>query len=268
MNKKIISFLLISLLLCGCSSDKPSDEKSKDTEPSSSSAEASPTEGQESPTDATEEKKKATSFDKIGIEYKRNDKESVVKEVGNTSEISLGKPSFLKENDVFTGWKEENIVSEIMDNALSENQILMTAESTDVSTMENVIFNNSVYVKTEEADEFVVPVTIGGMNDFAVLTLEIGYDAEKLKLMNITSDDSDAVFNHVEEENKILISFVSAENIESDLILCNLEFKALSDERATTALSYNVMEIAAWAENKEEYRNVNYNIVNGKIVMY
>ena len=78
----------------------------------------------------------------------------------------------------------------------------------------------------------------------------------------------DELIKTIKEEDKILINFVSIENVNADVNLCNLKFKVLPNNKNVTALSYNVTDIAAWSEDKSDYRDVNYSIVNSKIVMY
>ncbi len=269
MNKKIIPILISSLLFCGCSSDKTSDNdsKEKNTTPTSSNNEL--IENQEIIADKSkEETTPVSTFEKLVVEYKNNNGESVFDEIEKLSDISLKKPSFLSEKEIFTGWKEEAFLSEISDNIPSSDELLLTAESIDISSMENVIYNNSIYVNIDESDEFILPVTIGGITDFAVMDLEVSYDSDILELVEIISDDSDIMINHIKEEEKIIISFVSIENINADVNLCDLKFKILQKNKNATALSYNVKDIVAWSDDKSDYKNVNYNIVNSKIVMY
>ncbi|MBR6581388.1 MAG: hypothetical protein IKK66_08825 [Ruminococcus sp.] len=272
MNKRIIPILLFSFLLCGCSSDKVSKDNLNGTETNPTSESNILIESHEGVDDEVKaEKEESTtvvSSDKIVVEYKNSNGDSLFNEIGEISDISLKKPSFLSEREVFIGWKEDVLISEIADSKFTADELVLTAESMDISSVENVIYNNSVYVSNKGSCEFVLPVVIGGITDFAVMDLEISYDSEMLELIEVTSDDSDVMYNHIKEEDKILINFVSIENVNADVNLCNLKFKVLPNNKNVTALSYNVTDIAAWSEDESDYRQVNYSIVNSKIVMY
>lgn len=273
MNKRIVPILLFSFLLCSCSSDKVSEDSLKVTETNSASKSdtliySSETADDEVKAEKEESINTISSFDKIVVEYKNSNGDIFYNEIDKISDISLKKPSFLSEREVFTGWKEDILISEIADSTFNADELVLTAESMDISSVENVIYNNSVYVSSEGTREFVIPVVIGGITDFAVMDLEINYDSEMLELLEVTSDDSDVIYNHIKEEDKILINFVSVENVNADVNLCNLKFKVLPNNKNVTALSYNVTDIAAWSEDKSDYRDVNYSIVNSKIVMY
>ncbi len=185
------------------------------------------------------------------------------------SEINLQKPGFLNSDEVFVGWEEQEVIESIGDKTINvEETITMTAESIDVSEKNNVIYNNAVYVGSDIPTEFKVPLIVGGNTEFCVMDLEVGFDADVLEFVEFTNVDTDVTCNYDEAEKKIYISFVSVENIEGELYLCDVTFRTFGSQKAETALQYDVKDIAGWDAEKSDFYTVTHQTVKGKIVMY
>lgn len=182
-------------------------------------------------------------------------------------ENNLSKPSSINGNEVFVGWKEDDKLSEPYENS-SENDgnISLTAESKDISDTINALYNDTIYA--EKSSEYItVPVVIGGNTDFSILELEISFDEKIFSFDSFTYTDDDALCNYT-EDGKILISFVSTDNISGQVDICDIKFKNIGLCDTDTSLEYNVKDIAKWNDDKTGYIDAEYEIINNKIVMY
>lgn len=182
-------------------------------------------------------------------------------------ENHLSKSSSINGNEVFIGWKEDDKLSELYEN-LSENDenISLTAESKDISDTINALYNDTIYA--EKSSEYItVPVIIGGNTDFSILELEISFDENIFSFDSFTYTDDDALCNYT-EDGKILISFVSTDNISGQVDICDIKLKNTGLCDTDTSLKYNVKDIAKWNDDKTGYINAEYEIINNKIVMY
>ena len=220
------------------------------------------TETKQNPTDAETSDNKPVTIDIVADD-------GSIQELSyhSSGEININRPSSLKGTEVFIGWEENDILSQISDNSINiEEAISLNIESENISDTENAIFNDTIY--TESNTEYVdIPVIIGGKTNFAVLDLEIAFDTNILAFESFNFIDSDAECNCT-DDGKILISFVSTENITADVNLCSIKLKKLSTENIETRLNYSVKDIAAWNEDLTDYVDVTYRIVNDRIVMY
>lgn len=275
MNKKVKVTLLvltaIPLLVCGCNKNKENSEN--ETSSVNSSTESITDEMHNS--DHSDETSELiadgtvdddTSEGDIGVNYIESD-ELVQKEYyASADDINLNRPSTLTGSEVFVGWIEQDVVSQIGNGALEENEsISLTVEAVDISDTENAIYNDTVYVSTES--EYVeIPITIGGNANFSILDLEVSFDTEMFTFDSFTYADDDALCNY--DEGKILISFVSTSNIKSDVNLCTLKLKKNTTQSSDAKLDYVVKDIAAWNNASTGYIEVSHTIVNDKIVMY
>ncbi|MBO4878433.1 MAG: hypothetical protein J5501_10535 [Ruminococcus sp.] len=190
-------------------------------------------------------------------------------EYSTAQDIDLNRPASLGDNEVFTGWKEQKTLNSIENGEpVSGDVILLTPETSDIGGKKNTIYNNAVFTHTGSANEFSVPVRIGGDAEFCVLDLEIKYDPSVLEFVRFENTDSDAAINYKAEENKILLSFVTRNNIKSDTLLSDIVFKPVTDEYATSQLYYSVSDIALFNSNSDKLEDTEYNITACDIVMY
>lgn len=274
MNKKVKVTLLvltaIPLLVCGCNKNKENSEN--ETSSVNSSTESTMGEmNNSSSSDATDKTSELIANDDttegdIGVNYIESD-ELVQKEYyASADDINLNRPSTLTGSEVFVGWVEQDVVSQIGNGALEENEsISLTVEAVDISDTENAIYNDTVYVSTE-SEYIEIPITIGGNANFSILDLEVSFDTEMFTFDSFTYADDDALCNY--DEGKILISFVSTSNIKSDVNLCTLKLKKNTAQSSDAKLDYVVKDIAAWNNASTGYIEVSHTIVNDKIVMY
>ncbi len=183
------------------------------------------------------------------------------------SEVNLNRPTELKGTEVFIGWKEDDELSNLSDKSFDTNKdISLTIESKDIGNTENAIYNDTIY--TDSECEYVeIPIVVGGNTNFAVLDLEVIFDTKLFSFDSFTYTDVDAVCNCV-EDGKIIVSFVSMENIQGDVNICNVKLKNVAKQDVETKLDYNIKDIAAWNNNSTEYVNVKCEVVNDKIVVY
>lgn len=207
------------------------------------------------------------SVNPIKLNVVRPDGEEQYIEYNSLSDIDLNRPTCLKYNEVFSGWMESETISGIVEHSINTNEsIQLTPIITDISESINTLYNDTVYVEISEK-YITVPVKIGGDTNFAVLDLEIDYNSELLEFDSFSYNDVDAECN-CPEKGKIIISFVSTSNIDSELDLCDVKFKLLNDKKEETRLEFNVLDIAAWNSDFTDYINVKHNIVDNKIVVY
>jgi len=192
-----------------------------------------------------------------------------VKSEHDSVEEALQKPDILNYKEVFSGWQEDDTIIQLKnDNTDNNDEVVLTAESIDISELNNVVYNDACYVNNDSATEFVIPITVGGNTEFSILEMEISYDTKLMEFVEFSYSDPDAMCNCIKNEGKIYISFISTENIYSDVSLCDIKFKTLTTDKIETKLDYNIVDIAKWDDMIDNYRSVNYELVNGKIVMY
>ncbi len=208
-----------------------------------------------------------TKQNEIAVSYLMSQNDETVMQYETISDIEINRPSFLNYTTVFTGWNEEDTVSEIMNNSVEDDsEISLTLNTVDISDEINVIYNDAVYTDST-AEYIVVPVKIGGKVNFGVMDLEIIYDSELLEFDSFEYSDADAVCNK-SENGKIIISFVSTSNVSSELDLCHIKFKKIKNGRNDTQLEYNINDIASWNGDFTGYTGEKHSFVNGKISMY
>ncbi len=274
MKKNIrISLLLASipLLMFGCANNK---NDLGDDETYNNSSQEYVTEGMQNDDKSDIDNKTSDSLDSedsatvgnISVSYLESE-EIVQKEYyASAGDIGLNRPSTLNGSEVFIGWAEQDVISQIGNNTVNENDNLsLTVETIDISEIENAIYNDTVYV-SDESEYIEIPVIIGGNTNFSILDLEISFDAELFTFDSFTFTDEDALCNY--NEGKIFVSFVSTSNIKSDVNLCNLKLKRTTSKIVDSKLDYEVKDIAAWDNAYTGYIEVSHKIINDKIVMY
>jgi len=198
-----------------------------------------------------------------------NGSDSTDKTYASISDIDLNRPDNMMPDHVFMGWNENAIIQKIADKSIDvTSNINITAESTDISNMENAIFNDATYVNADIPTEFSIPIAIGGKTKFNTLDLEIEYDSSIMKFIKFQNVDSDLVCNCIPNENKIYISFSSSGNISGQIDLCDIIFSNIKSGSLETSLKYTVKDMAAYDKTTSAFSNAKYTIVNGKIVMY
>lgn len=280
--KKYSLFALIMalLVLSGCSNkNNQSNTSANDTHSLSStdtgssvetdnSAEITTIADSESTTSRkpTDEKKEVQKGE-FEIDIVSPDGGGVETRSGSLSDIDLNRPTSLSGTEVFDGWKQEDIIANIRDGSISEDKPLsLTAESIDISNSNNVIYNDVTYVNNGMGS-VSIPITVGGNTNFSIIELEISYDVSLLEFESFINKDSDVECN-CPEPGVIFISFVSTDNVNADVKLCEIQFKNISAQGSETALKYNIKDIAAWNSDKTGYIEVNHEVINGKIVMF
>lgn len=280
------NFILASLAVffCGCSNnsdtsslsstseintaDSIATEASTEVLPASETTQPAKDNGK-SENSTTHQDKSAESekntADSISIDFSEHG--NIETRSGDMSTINLNRPSSMKGNEVFAGWSQDELVSQIMDGSVAkEDELTLTAESIDISNSDNVIYNDVTYVNSG-MDSISIPVTVGGNTNFAIMELEISYDTSLLEFESFISKDTDVECN-CPEPGLIYVSFVSTDNVSADIELCNIQFKNISAEGAETSLKYNIKDLAAWNADKTDYINVNHEVINSKIVMF
>lgn len=267
MSKKIkLTLLLLTtfpLFVCGCNG-KSETSSSMGSIPGEIQN-ATESDVNDEVTDSTISSDDTTEGN-IGVDYVESDEIIQKEHYVSADDINLNRPSTLNGSEVFVGWAEQDVVSQIGNGALEEDEsISLTMESVDISDTENAIYNDTVYVSAE-SEYIEIPITIGGNTNFSILDLEVSFDTELFTFDSFAYSDDDALCNY--NEGKILISFVSTSNINSDVNLCTLKLKKNTTESSDAKLDYVVKDIAAWNNASTGYIEVSHEIVNDKIVMY
>ena len=280
------NFILASLAVffCGCSNNSDTSSLSSTSEINTADSIATEASTEELPVSETTQPAKdndksesSTTHQDKSAESEKNSADSISIDVsehgnietrsGDMSTINLNRPSSMKGNEVFDGWSQEELVSQIMDGSVAkEDELTLTAESIDISNSDNVIYNDVTYVNSG-MESISIPVTVGGNTNFAIMELEISYDTSLLEFESFISKDTDVECN-CPEPGLIYVSFVSTDNVSADIELCNIQFKNISAEGAETSLKYNIKDLAAWNSDKTDYINVNHEVINSKIVMF
>lgn len=280
------NFILASLAVffCGCSNNSDTSSLSSTSEINTADSIATEAFTEELPVSETTQPAKdngksenSTTHQDTSAESEKNTADSISIDFsehgnietrsGDMSTINLNRPSSMKGNEVFDGWSQEELVSQIMDGSVAkEDELTLTAESIDISNSDNVIYNDVTYVNSG-MDSISIPVTVGGNTNFAIMELEISYDTSLLEFESFISKDTDVECN-CPEPGLIYVSFVSTDNVSADIELCNIQFKNISAEGAETSLKYNIKDLAAWNADKTDYINVNHEVINSKIVMF
>ncbi len=179
----------------------------------------------------------------------------------------LKKPAKLGESDVFLGFSEADKVAQIGD-AADGTEFTLTPESVSVRSLPNTVYSNAVYVPHAKGTVFSVPVVIGGKAEFSLLELEISYDSTLFECTGITDADGDAACNHVAANSTVYLSFTATENVQADVGLCTLHFRTKTDEKRSSALKFDVKDIAKWNADRTVYEAVPYETAGGGIVTY
>lgn len=270
------NFILASLAVffCGCSNNSDTNSLSSTSE--INTADSIVTEATQ-PAKANSKSENSNTHQNNSAESEKNTADSISIDVsehgnietrsGDMSTINLNRPSSMKGNEVFDGWSQEELVSQIMGGSVAkEDELTLTADSIDISNSDNVIYNDVTYVNSG-MDSISIPVTVGGNTNFAIMELEISYDTSLLEFESFTSKDTDVECN-CPEPGLIYISFVSTDNVSADIELCNIQFKNICTEGAETSLKYNIKDLAAWNTDKTDYINVNHEVINSRIVMF
>lgn len=280
------NFILASLAVffCGCSNNSDtsrlsstSEKNTADSIVTEASTEELPVSETTQPAKDNSKSEKTTTHQNNSAESEKNTADSISIDVsehgnietrnGDMSTINLNRPSSMKGNEVFDGWSQEELVSQIMEGSVAkEEELTLTAESIDISNIDNVIYNDVTYVNSG-MDSISIPVTVGGNTNFAIMELEISYDTSLLEFESFISKDTDVECN-CPEPGLIYISFVSTDNVSADIELCNIQFKNISTEGAETSLKYNIKDLAAWNSDKTDYIDVNHEVINSRIVMF
>lgn len=275
--KIIFSGLILSSLLSGCSKNSTDDTKTMSSESSAESSTEISGEDKNEPNSQSEENTEASLINineekpqvvnPIKVNMKLSNGDIRKTDYDSLSEINLNRPSFIGYNEVFTGWNENDTVASIGEHSINtEEGISLSLNTVDISKSDNTLFNDSIY--TECGDEYIsVPIKIGGNTNFSVFELEIKYDSKVLEFESFENTDVDATCN-CSEKGTINICFVSTENIQSEVYICDIKFRNIKHNAADTQLEYKVSEMAAWNDDFTGYVDVKHNIVNGKIVMY
>lgn len=280
------NFILASLAVffCGCSNNSDtsslsstSEKNTADSIVTEASTEELPVSETTQPAKDNSKSEKTTTHQNNSAESEKNTASSISIDVsehgnietrsGDPSTLNLNRPSSMKGNEVFDGWSQEELVSQIMKGSVAkDDELTLTAESIDISNSDNVIYNDVTYVNSG-MDSISIPVTVGGNTNFAIMELEISYDTSLLEFESFISKDTDVECN-CPEPGLIYISFVSTDNVSADIELCNIQFKNISTEGAETSLKYNIKDLAAWNTDKTDYINVNHEVINSRIVMF
>lgn len=274
---KIISGILLLLMLTGCSKCATNRQ---DTDPPQTTSSGSQNEDtvlnseqdeKEEYSDAkdSEETTEIKDSKPVAVEIKDSSGRTSVVTYDSAGDIALERPDWLNANEMFAGWQETEMIGKISDNAeQAMENITLTAESIYIADIQNAIYNDAVYLNTDESTDFSVGVNIGGQAEFCILDLEIEYDPKAIAFSSIENADADAICNCVTEENKIYISFVSTQNIDAEVKLCDINFKAIGKEKNETELFYTVTDIAGWDAEEYQFYDVDFSVIPGRIVMY
>lgn len=204
----------------------------------------------------------------VHIEFLDDNNHLRSEEIEKFSDGSLNKPSVLKENEVFLGWKEDSI-----DNLISENiiepteKIHLTPSYIDITDKTNVIYNNAVYV-SDFTDKIDIPVIVSGKTNFSIAELEIAYDKNIFEFLEFKYTDNDSLCNCVEDEGKIYISFTSLKNVDADVELCCITFMNKKNFKGEANLEYRIIDFSFWDEDKGVYKKAENEVINGKIVFW
>ncbi|MBE6850980.1 MAG: hypothetical protein E7504_04460 [Ruminococcus sp.] len=265
----IILFCFSLVLMTGCNQQESSSQEETGTTESSESA-ASTVESETNPKEESEsETEDRNIVNSIEVNISNASGEISHEKYAALSDINLQRPDLLKSDEIFVGWEEQDVIEGIGDKSINvEESITMTAESLDISEKNNVIYNNAVYVGSDIPTEISVPLLVGGKTEFCVMDLEVAFDTAFLEFVEFTNVDADVTCNYDKAGNRIYISFVSTENVEGELYLCDVKFRTVGAQKAETALQYDVKDIAAWDAEKSDFYAVKYQTVKGKIVMY
>lgn len=194
---------------------------------------------------------------------------NISSEYSTPEDIDLNRPAQLSDDEVFTGWKEKKTVSRIESGEpVSGDVLTLTPVTDDIGGKKNTIYNNAVYTRLSSKEEFSVPVRVGGDTELCVLDLEVKYDPSVLEFVRFERTDGDATVNCIKEENRILISFVTYDNIKADTLLTDIVFRPLADSYTESQFYYTIKDIYRWNNDAQNAEETEYSITAGNIVMY
>ena len=272
MNKKIITIMCI-LSLTALVNTSCSKKEEITVAPDSDYSTSEETETKQDENDAeletvieATEKRNIVNPVKVNVSTDTKSSTEIYEAI---SDINLNRPDVLRPDEVFLGWKESEIVQQIVDKSVDiSSTIEMTVDSMEISDDSNVIYNDSVYVCNDIPTSFSTNISVGGKVDFSVLEMEIEYNSELLEFIEFKNVDPDLICNCVAEESKIYLSFSSVSKINGAIDLFDIIFKTKGTSPADTSLKYTIKDIAAWDESTSDFYNVRHSVVDGKIVMY
>ena len=158
----------------------------------------------------------------------------------------------LTEGRIFTKWDRDfSKVKKNMD---------VLPEFEEYTGKENVIAMAGAYGK--KGEEVFIPLRLCGDVNLTGLDIIIEYDANALELVSVYNVDGAVVYN-ADEKGKVRMNYISAENTEDEVDLCNLKFKikAVSDN---TQVKTSVEKIVSW-NSEEKLIEPSYTLIDASV---
>ena len=153
-----------------------------------------------------------------------------------TSATPIGCPE--KIGYVFDGWKGD--LNNIRTN------LSVFAMWTKISDVQNFFILPSFYGL--QSDSIVLPLRLAGMVDICAFELVVQYDPNKLVFSVAANVDGEALVYCNEQKGEIYINFISNNNINSDLDICELSFYAADYFIGVTDVNVAVDKAARYDE--------------------
>lgn len=211
-------------------------------------------------------------FNKSNVTYDKNqpenpdtiavtfyDENSIISDkqyVGTLDDVVYPEVNLNLPNKFFSYWDTEE-THEL--NAYSYSPIY-----TDASDKANVFGLSSIYVTNEK--DFELPFKVSGKVEFCGADLCLSYDKDYLEYKGISNTDSDVEINDDKEAGLIYIRVINARNINAEMDIAYLKFKAIKEapfETKITIIPKEVKKISG-----EDIIDADVNIVDSTIIGY
>ena len=159
-----------------------------------------------------------------------------------------------KIGSIFSGWSDN------YRNITQNTDVFATY--TDISGKDNVLSADTVYINANS--EFNVLVGIYGNVSFCGLDLDIEYDSDVLKLLEVTDID-DCVIANNGNDGVINMNYVTTDNTTGDVTFMNLKFRSKVETKTETSLIISVNSMYSFVN--DVLTKSNYQILENKIII-
>ena len=155
--------------------------------------------------------------------------------------------------EIFTGWDTD--IDKITDD------VIIKEETINVTEMENALAISGGYCK--KGKTVTVPLQLCGKVCLSGLDLSIRFDPEELQFKEFSYEDDAVICNYDNKTGEIKLNFLSFRNVQGDVELCDMVFKAVGNAEESP-LSITVKTIIAFDDNDDLYEP-KYRIIDGTV---
>lgn len=155
--------------------------------------------------------------------------------------------------EIFIGWDTD--IDKITDGAIVKE------ETVNVAGMENAIALSGGYC--QKGETVTIPLQLCGKVSLSGLDLSIGFNPQELQFKEFSYEDDAVICNYDNKKGEIKLNFLTPRNVQEDVELCDMVFKAIGNGEETP-LSITVKTIIAFDDNDDLYEP-KYRTIDGTV---